>query len=81
MHYFEKGMVDQNDYWYTGGFNVNAFAAWGIGFILYHVLQRQTTWGSSIPSLVIAGILYLILMGLFGKSTHRIVPSMKGKEA
>ena len=81
MHYFEKGIVDQNDYWYTGGFNVLAFAAWGIGFILYHVLQRQTTWGSSIPSLVSAGILYLIFTGLSRKSTRRIMPSMKGKEA
>jgi len=64
-------MNEQNDYWYLGGFNLWAFAAWGIGFGLYHFLQRQTTWGSSIPSLVATGLIYLILMGLFGTS-HRV---------
>ncbi len=71
QHYFEKGVSGQDDYWYVGGFNIWAFAAWGIGFALYHFLQRQTTWGSSIPSLVATGLIYLILMGLFGKS-HRV---------
>jgi putative hydroxymethylpyrimidine transporter CytX len=70
QRYFDKGMKDQGDYWYTGGFNLWAFAAWGIGFGLYHFLQRQTAWGSSIPSLVAAGLIYLILMGLPRKSTY-----------
>jgi hypothetical protein len=55
-------------YWYLRGFNPWAFLAWGIGFGLYHLFQRQTAWGSSIPSLVAGGVVYLIFMGLFGKS-------------
>jgi len=63
--YFEAGTDPIKTYWYMGGFNPWAFVAWGAGFGFYHFLQQQTAWGSSIPSLVAAGLLYLILMGLF----------------
>ncbi|RJR25108.1 MAG: putative hydroxymethylpyrimidine transporter CytX [Desulfobacteraceae bacterium] len=42
--------------------NPRAFLAWGIGLALYHVLQRTTEIGSSIPSLVTAGFLYVLFM-------------------
>jgi len=66
QRYFEFGLGNKGPYWYFNGFNPLAFIAWGIGCGLYHLLQRQTTWGSSIPSLVAAGLIYLILMALFG---------------
>lgn len=53
-------------YWYLGGFNPWAFGAWAVGFGLYHLLQRTTSIGASIPSLVAAGILYLLLMRSVG---------------
>lgn len=68
QRYFESGVGDQKMYWYLNGFNPWAFIAWGIGFGLYHLLQRQTAWGSSIPSLLAGGVIYLILMALFGRS-------------
>ena len=63
--YFEAGTDTREVYWYLGGFNPWAFAAWAAGFGFYHLLQRQTAWGSSIPSLLATGVLYLILMSLF----------------
>ncbi len=63
--YFDGSPKVQKTYWYVGGFNPWAFVAWALGFGFYHYLQRETTWGSSIPSMVAGGILYLILMGLF----------------
>jgi len=68
QRYFEAGLDGQSDYWYHGGFNPWAFVAWGIGFGLYHLLQRQTAWGSSIPSFIAAGVIYLILMVIFTRS-------------
>jgi len=63
--YFDAGTDPIKTYWYMGGFNPWAFVAWAAGFGFYHFLQQQTAWGSSIPSLLAAGLLYLILMGLF----------------
>jgi cytosine/uracil/thiamine/allantoin permease len=79
QRYFESGFDRQDIYWYLGGFNPWAFVAWGIGFGLYHVLQRETAWGSSIPSLLATGVIYMILMRLFGHSlkvqrVEKIVP-------
>jgi NCS1 family nucleobase:cation symporter-1 len=66
--YFEQGFDWQKSYWYTRGFNVLAFVAWSAGFALYHVLQKQTALGSSIPTLLVTGCIYLILMRLLGPS-------------
>jgi NCS1 family nucleobase:cation symporter-1 len=68
QRYFESGLDANRLYWYVRGFNPWAFIAWGIGFGLYHLFQRQTVWGSSIPSLLAGGVVYLIFMALFGKS-------------
>ncbi len=65
--YFEPGTDPKKSYWYLGGFNPWAFVAWASGFGFYHFLQRETAWGSSIPSLLATGVLYLILMGFFHK--------------
>ncbi|MBW1780624.1 MAG: putative hydroxymethylpyrimidine transporter CytX [Deltaproteobacteria bacterium] len=70
QRYFETGFDQQGRYWYVAGFNPWAFVAWGIGFGLYHLLQRETGWGSSIPSLIATGVMYLILMQCFGFSSH-----------
>jgi len=48
--------------WYPRGVNPWAFVAWAGGFVLYHALQRMTTIGSSVPSLLLAAGLYLLLM-------------------
>jgi len=63
---FKTGFDKEDGYWYWRGFNPWAFVAWGIGFGLYLFLQKATAWGSSIPSLLATGIIYLILMRLFG---------------
>ena len=61
---YDAGQLNNRGiYWYTGGFNLIAFAAWIVGFALYRYLQH-TSFGSSIPSLLAAGILYIVLMGL-----------------
>jgi nucleobase:cation symporter-1, NCS1 family len=65
--YFETGTDPRKIYWYLWGFNPWAFVAWAAGFAFYHYLQRETAWGSSIPSLLAAGLLYLIFMALFSK--------------
>ncbi len=65
-----EGLFKQkNAYWYLGGFNPWAFVAWGAGFALYHILQKATAIGSSIPSLLIAGAIYLILMHFIGRQS------------
>jgi NCS1 family nucleobase:cation symporter-1 len=64
-HYFEH---EEEKYWYLSGFNPWAFAAWGVGFVLYHVFQRATALGSSVPSLMIAGAVYFLLMRRSGLS-------------
>jgi nucleobase:cation symporter-1, NCS1 family len=62
--YFEGQIHGRDLYWYSGGFNPWAFVSWAAGFGLYHLFQGATSLGSSIPSLVIAGVIYLALMAL-----------------
>jgi len=49
-------------YWYTGGFNIVAYVALIVGFIIYQVAYYGW-WptGSSIPSFIITGVLYYII--------------------
>ena len=62
---YDTGQLNgRGAYWYTGGFNPIAFAAWIVGFALFHYLQQTTSIGSSIPSLLVTGILYIALMGM-----------------
>lgn len=56
-----EGFASLNDI-YPRGVNVRAFVAWAGGFALYHLLQWGTSVGSSIPSLLTAGGLYMLLM-------------------
>jgi NCS1 family nucleobase:cation symporter-1 len=77
--YFESGTDSRKDYWYHNGFNPWAFVAWGIGFGFYHFFQRETPWGSSIPSLVAAGLIYIVLMRVFNSSAQVLNPK-KGKQ-
>jgi putative hydroxymethylpyrimidine transporter CytX len=62
-----EGLYRRDGFWYAAGFNPWAFIAWGAGVVLYFVL-KETTIGSSVPSFVAAGGLYLILMRLWGPS-------------
>jgi cytosine/uracil/thiamine/allantoin permease len=58
-------------YWFKGGLNPNAIIAWAIGFAIYlgfspmlmeKVLQIKVAFpwpiGSSLPSMVVAGLIY-----------------------
>jgi len=69
--YFEGPTHGRDPYWYSAGFNPWAFAAWAGGFGIYHILQRTTSLGASIPSLVIAGLIYLALMALWRGSEEK----------
>jgi len=80
--YFEKDSQGRELYWYAAGFNPWAFVSWAGGFGIYHLLQRATSLGSSIPSLVITGVIYLALMALWKPSAERrsaSAPSERGR--
>ena len=62
--------IDKNDgvYWYTKGVNIIAVVAWGIGFCVYiYFSYINKVLGGSLPSIIIAGILYYVLMKYFRK--------------
>jgi len=63
--YIEQPFHREDLYWYSSGFNPWAFVSWGAGFGVYHLLQKATAIGSSIPSLAAAGLIYLFLMALW----------------
>lgn len=69
--YFREASSTPKLYWYAAGFNPWAFVAWGVGFAVYHLLQRGTSIGSSIPSLAVAGLIYIVLMTLWKPEAHR----------
>jgi putative hydroxymethylpyrimidine transporter CytX len=49
-------------YWYRGGFNPAAFAAWAAGFGVYQaIVLLKVPVGGSIPSMLAAGVLYGVL--------------------
>lgn len=48
-------------------FNPYGFLAWGLGCVAYHGIQSFTTLGSSVPSLVLSGLVYWLL----SKAGHR----------
>jgi len=50
-------------YWYSGGFNVTAIAAWAAGFITFEAMAfMKFSVGSSIPSILVAGFIYYVVM-------------------
>ncbi|MBS7651263.1 MAG: putative hydroxymethylpyrimidine transporter CytX [Candidatus Bathyarchaeia archaeon] len=54
-------------YWYRGGVNIKAVAAWMIGVLCYHYIVTYMSWlGASIPSLAVAAAIYWLSM-LVGK--------------
>jgi NCS1 family nucleobase:cation symporter-1 len=55
-------------FWYIGGFNMVAIAAWFSGFALYWLTVKLTALGGSLPSLLFAGLIYLILTRRQAKS-------------
>ena len=63
--HIERPFHRQDLYWYSAGFNPLAFVSWAVGFGLYHTLQGTTSIGSSVPSFVAAGLIYLFLMAVW----------------
>jgi len=50
------------EYWYARGFNVVALASWAMGFVTYETIEiLKVPIGGSIPSLVVAGVLYYFI--------------------
>jgi len=56
-------------YWYTGGINWIAMVCWAIGAALFG-LGKSLGIGGALPSLIIAGIIYLIAMNIFKKDLY-----------
>jgi len=61
--YSLSDIYKKGEYWYYQGVNVKAVVSWIIGVILYHQCIKYGLWiGSSIPSMFVSGIVYLIIM-------------------
>ncbi|MCS7234169.1 MAG: putative hydroxymethylpyrimidine transporter CytX [Synergistetes bacterium] len=67
-----KGIIKVEDlykmgegiYWYNGGVNWWAVFCWALGFVLYEIIALKAPWiGASIPSMVVAGLVYLLKRG------------------
>jgi putative hydroxymethylpyrimidine transporter CytX len=53
----------ESKYWYKNGVNIFAITAWLVGVITYQLCYSYALWiGSSLPSLIAAGLLYILLM-------------------
>lgn len=60
--YVAEDLFRRGRYWYTGGVNGRAMAAWAVGFGVYQACARTGfAGGSSIPSMAVAAILYLAI--------------------
>ena len=60
--YEAEELYRQGRYWYAGGVNWKAMAAWGAGFAIYHACAKTGfAGGSSIPSMAGAAGLYLAM--------------------
>lgn len=61
----EELYLQHGSYWYQKGLNIRAIAAWLFGVVSYHLIVFYASWlGGSIPSLIIAAVIYIILMGV-----------------
>ncbi|RYL94932.1 cytosine permease [Sporolactobacillus sp. THM7-4] len=53
-------------YWFSGGFNVMAFAAWIIGVILFLLTHKlplfSNTIGATYPVIILSGLIYYLFM-------------------
>jgi len=66
--YSVEDIYKKGKYWYYQGMNIIAIVSWVIGVVLYHQSVRHSLWvGSSIPSIIVSGIIYLIIMKLVRK--------------
>ena len=64
--YAAEDLYRRGRYWYAGGVNARALAAWAAGFGVYRLCARTGfAGGSSIPSMVFAAVVYLAIS--FGK--------------
>ncbi len=58
----------QGPYWYAKGFNVVALICWAAGFFVYELIAlTKYPIGGSMPSLLVAGILYYFITSWRGK--------------
>jgi putative hydroxymethylpyrimidine transporter CytX len=61
--YSLSDIYKKGEYWYYEGVNLKAVISWIIGVIMYQQSIKYGLWiGSSIPSMIVAGVLYLIIM-------------------
>jgi len=61
--YSLSDLYKKGEYWYWEGVNTKAVISWIIGVIMYQQSIKYGLWiGSSIPSMIVAGVLYLIIM-------------------
>jgi NCS1 family nucleobase:cation symporter-1 len=50
-------------YWYKGGFHFPALLSWAAGFAVFELIAfTQCPIGGSIPSLVVAGVFYFLIV-------------------
>ena len=60
--YVAEDLFRRGRYWYVGGVNGRAMAAWGAGFAIYRwCVETGFAGGSSIPSMLAAAALYLAI--------------------
>lgn len=61
--YHEDELLPQKGKQRVRPVNYKAFLSWTLGLAIYHLLQRTTEIGSSMPSLLASGLFYLALTG------------------
>jgi putative hydroxymethylpyrimidine transporter CytX len=62
LHVEELYKTD-GEYWYFNGFNLMALLSWAAGFAVFEwIAIKGYPVGSSIPSMVVSGLLYYVLM-------------------
>jgi purine-cytosine permease-like protein len=61
-------------YWYRGGVSWIGLVAWGVGVFAYRWIAQGLPWiGASVPSFVVAGLIYLFLARLVGRGRQSAV--------
>ncbi len=63
--YEAEDLFRKGRYWYTGGVHLRALPAWVVGFVAYRACAA-VSWvgGSSLPGMVVAGLVYFVTMRL-----------------
>jgi NCS1 family nucleobase:cation symporter-1 len=61
----EEIYKEAGEYWYFKGFNLTAIISWAIGFVIYEIIAiMKYSLGGSLPSLVVAGVVYCVITQL-----------------